>query len=56
MKQSLLLYLFILALIFNIFTYAYYSKQVDFQTTQIEKLTQKKLNSNQNSRMRIIFP
>ena len=41
MKQSLLLYLFILALIFNIFTYAYYSKQVDFQTTQIEKLTEK---------------
>lgn len=41
MKQSLLLYLFILALIFNIFTYAYYSKQVDFQTSQIEKLNNK---------------
>lgn len=41
MKQSLLLYLFILALVFNIFTYAYYSKQVDFQTSQIEKLNNK---------------
>ena len=46
MKHSLLLYLFILALLFNIFTYAYYSKQVDFQKTQIEKLT-KKLNSKE---------
>ena len=41
MKHSLLLYLFILALVFNIFTYAYYSKQVQFQSTQIEKLTKK---------------
>ena len=31
----------ILAFVFNIFTYAYYSKQVDFQTTQIENLTKK---------------
>ena len=46
MKHSLLLYLFILALLFNIFTYAYYSKQVEFQNTQIEKLT-KKLNSKE---------
>jgi hypothetical protein len=46
MKHSLLLYLFILALLFNIFTYAYYSKQVDFQNSQIEKLT-KKLNSKE---------
>jgi hypothetical protein len=41
MKHSLLLYLFILALLFNIFTYAYYSKQVEFQNTQIEKFTKK---------------
>lgn len=41
MKHSLLLYLFNLALVFNIFTYAYYSKQVQFQSTQIEKLTKK---------------
>jgi len=46
MKQSLLLYLFILAFVFNIFTYAYYSKQVEFQNTQIEKLTEK-LNSKE---------
>ena len=41
MKQSLLLYLFILALVFNIFTYAYYSKQVDFQNTQTDKLAKR---------------
>jgi len=41
MKHSLLLYLFILSLLFTIFTYAYYSNQVQFQSTQIEKLTKK---------------
>lgn len=41
MRQSLLLYLFILALIFNVFTYAYYSKEVAFQKEQLEKLTKK---------------
>jgi len=41
MKHSLLLYLFILSLLFTIFTYAYYSNQVQFQNTQIEKLTKK---------------
>lgn len=46
MKHSLLLYLFILAFVFTIFTYAYYSKQVDFQNNQIEKLS-KKLNSKE---------
>jgi hypothetical protein len=46
MKQSFLLYLFILSLVFTIFTYAYYSKQVQFQSDQIEKLT-KKMKSNE---------
>ena len=52
MKQSLLLYLFILALVFNVFTYAYYSKEVAFQKEQLDKLTKKsqdkevKLNDN----------
>ena len=41
MKQSLLLYLFILALVFNVFTYAYYSKEVAFQKEQLEKLNKK---------------
>ena len=41
MKQSLLLYLFILALVFNVFTYAYYSKEVAFQKGQLEKLAKK---------------
>ena len=41
MKQSLLLYLFILALVFNVFTYAYFSKEVAFQKEQLEKLTKK---------------
>ena len=48
MKQSLLLYLFILAIVFTIFTYAYYSKQVEFQSIQIEKLN-KKLQSNESA-------
>jgi hypothetical protein len=47
MKQSLLLYLFILSLVFTIFTYAYYSKQVQFQSLQIEKLT-KKIKANES--------
>ncbi|MSP84280.1 MAG: hypothetical protein EXR18_00425 [Flavobacteriaceae bacterium] len=52
MKQSLLLYLFILALVFNVFTYSYYSKEVAFQKEQLDKLTKKnkvnevKLNDN----------
>ena len=52
MKQSLLLYLFILALVFNVFTYAYYSKEVAFQKDQLDKLIKKsqekeaKLNEN----------
>jgi hypothetical protein len=52
MKQSLLLYLFILALVFNVFTYAYYSKEVAFQKEQLDKLIKKskaieaKLNDN----------
>ncbi len=52
MKQSLLLYLFILAMVFNVFTYAYYSKEVAFQKEQLDKLTKKsqakeaKLNDN----------
>ncbi len=52
MKQSFLLYLFILALVFNVFTYAYYSKEVAFQKEQLGKLTKKsqekelKLNDN----------
>jgi hypothetical protein len=41
MKQSLLLYLFILAIVFNIFTYEYFSKKVHFQDSKIEKLTNK---------------
>lgn len=47
MKQSLLLYLFILSIVFTIFTYAYYSKQVDFQSSQMEKLT-KKIKANES--------
>lgn len=47
MKKSLLLYLFILSIVFTIFTYAYYSKQVQFQSSQIEKLT-KKIKANES--------
>ncbi|MDI1255943.1 MAG: hypothetical protein PSV16_07560 [Flavobacterium sp.] len=37
MKKSILLYLFILALLFNVFTYAYYSKKSDFDQKESEK-------------------
>lgn len=34
MRKSLFLYLFILAVLFNVFTYAYFSKQVAFEQSQ----------------------
>lgn len=36
MKKSLFLYLFVIAIVFNVFTYMYYSKQLDFEKTQSE--------------------
>ena len=41
MKKSLLLYLFILAVLFNIFTYMFYSKQVNFEKESYKKLDTK---------------
>jgi hypothetical protein len=41
MKKSILLYLFILALLFNLFTYMYYSKQVKFEKESYQKLDTK---------------
>ncbi len=37
MKKSLFLYLFVIALLFNVFTYAYFSKQQTFEKQQSEK-------------------
>jgi len=37
MKKSLVLYLFILAVLMNVFTYMYYSKRVAFEESQFEK-------------------
>jgi len=37
MKKSLFLYLFIIAVLMNIFTYMYFSKQASFEKTQLEK-------------------
>jgi hypothetical protein len=51
MKKSLLLYLFILAVLFNVFTYMYYSKELAFQQSRyvkIEKKLKDSLNSNTN--------
>lgn len=48
MKKSLLLYLFILALLFNVFTYMYYSKEATFQKTKYEKMN-KKMNDSLTS-------
>jgi len=41
MKKSILLYLFILALLFNVFTYMYYNKQVKFEKESYAKLDTK---------------
>lgn len=48
MKKSLFLYLFVLAVIFNIFTYMYYSKQLDFNQKQF-KTTNAKLKDSLKS-------
>lgn len=45
MKKSLFLYLFIVAVLVNIFTYMYYSKQLQFKVSQAEK-TNKKLKDS----------
>lgn len=39
MKNSLLLYLFILTVLFNIFTYMFYSKEVAFEQNKFTKTT-----------------
>jgi len=48
MKKSLLLYLFILALLFNLFTFMYFTKEIDFQQNRYVKI-EKKLKDSQNS-------
>ncbi len=41
MKKSIFLYLFILALLFNVFTYVFLSKQVKFNQDQLTKVTKR---------------
>lgn len=41
MKKSLLLYLFIIAILMNIFTYMFYSKEVKFEQERYVKTTKK---------------
>lgn len=41
MKKSLLLYAFILTVLLNIFTYMFYSKEVDFEQKRYDKTTKK---------------
>ncbi|MCV9926978.1 hypothetical protein OIU83_04915 [Flavobacterium sp. LS1R49] len=41
MKKSLLLYLFILAILMNVFTYMFYSKEVKFEQDRYVKTTKK---------------
>lgn len=45
MKKSLFLYLFILAVLMNVFTYMYFSKEVAFEKTQHEKFSKKMSDS-----------
>ena len=48
MKKSLLLYLFILVLLLNVFTYMYFSKELDFEQNRFAN-KEKKWNNNLNS-------
>lgn len=48
MKKSLFLYLFILLLLFNVFTYMYFRKELDFEQKRFSN-KEKKLNNNLNS-------
>ncbi len=48
MKKSLLLYLFILSLLFAVFTYMYFSKELTFEQKKFEK-TNTKLKDSLNS-------
>ena len=51
MKKSLLLYAFILALLFNVYTYMFLSKEVTFEQDRYKRVTTKlkdSLNSVQN--------
>ncbi|WPR73024.1 hypothetical protein SLW70_07865 [Flavobacterium sp. NG2] len=41
MKRSFLLYAFILLILINIFTYAFYSKEVEFEQARYERVTKK---------------
>ena len=41
MKKSLFLYLFIVAVLMNIFTYMYYSKRMDFEEMRFKKTNKK---------------
>ena len=48
MKKSLLLYLFILLLLLNVFTFMYFSKELDFEQNRIAN-KEKKWNDDLNS-------
>ena len=45
MKKSLMLYLFILAILMNVFTYMFYSREVQFGEKRYEKTTKKLTDS-----------
>ncbi len=44
MKKSLFIYLFILGLLFNVFTYMYFSKQLAFEKERFDKMEVKNKN------------
>ena len=48
MRKSFLLYAFILLILINVFTYAFYSKEVEFEQARYERTT-KKLKDSLNS-------
>jgi len=50
MKKSFLLYLFILVLLMNFFTYKYFSKELDFEQNKFTSLEKKwKMSSDKNA-------
>ena len=49
MRKSLLLYLFIISLLFNVFTYMYFSRKASFEQTKVETPKNNKVNDSLNA-------
>jgi hypothetical protein len=54
MKKSLFLYLFILVLLFNVFTYMYFSKQLNFEKDKFAKMESKLKSKYENVNTKLV--